>query len=242
MTNGPRPAKTVHESPAGIRLGLARALPIVIGYAPVAFAYGVLAQKAGISDWNIILMSVLVFAGASQFIAVGLMEAAVPAASIILTTFVVNLRHMILASALAPHLRRWRVVELAAFSCQLTDETFALHASTLAAGPPDKKAMFTLNACAQAAWVLGSWLGVAAGRSIGNVKPFALDFALPALFTALLALQIRNRFQVLAAAAGGGLSLLFLGWGLNKWNIILAAVAGAAAGALAESWTKKRSS
>ena len=161
---------------SGVRLGLVRALPIILGYVPVAFAYGVLAQKAGISDLNIILMSVLVFAGASQFIAVGLLEAAMPAASIILTTFVVNLRHTILASALAPHLRRWRVRELAAFSCQLTDETFALHASALAAGSADGKAMFTLNACAQAAWVLGSWLGIAAGRSIGDVRSFALDF------------------------------------------------------------------
>ena len=120
---------------SGVRLGATRALPIILGYTPVAAAYGILAQKAGISDLNTVLMSILVFAGASQFIAVGLIEAAVPAASIILTTFVVNLRHMILASALAPHLRKWRVWELAAFSYQLTDETFALHASSLAAGP-----------------------------------------------------------------------------------------------------------
>ena len=90
--------------------------------------------------------------------------------------------------------------------------------------------------------MLGSWLGAAVGRSIGDVRPFALDFALPALFTALLSLQIKNRFQVLAALAGGVLSLVFLGLGMSKWNIILAAVIGAAAGAVAESWTKKRSS
>ena len=99
--------------------GMVKALPIVFGYIPIGFAYGVLAQQAGLSTLNILLMSIIVYAGSSQFIAVGLFAAAVPGLTIILTTFVVNLRHMLFSAALSPYLKGWKVPELALFSYEL---------------------------------------------------------------------------------------------------------------------------
>ena len=101
----------------------------MLGYVPVGFAYGVLARKAGISGINTVLMSLLVYAGSAQLIAVGLFAASTSALSIIITTFVVNLRHLLMASAIAPYLKRWRKYELAAFAYELTDETFAVHSA-----------------------------------------------------------------------------------------------------------------
>ena len=80
--------------------GMTKALPIALGYIPIGFAYGVLAQQAGLSTINTLLMSVIVYAGSSQLIAVGLFAATVPGLTIILTTFVVNLRHMLFSAAL----------------------------------------------------------------------------------------------------------------------------------------------
>ena len=83
-----------------------QALPIILGYVPVGFAYGVLAQKSGLSGLNTLLMSALVYAGSAQLIAVGLFAAAVNPLAIVATTFIVNLRHLLMSAALAPYLGR----------------------------------------------------------------------------------------------------------------------------------------
>lgn len=129
--------------------GLSQAAPIVLGYLPIGFAYGVLAGKAGLSPYSAVLMSVLVYAGASQFIAAGLFAASALPWTIVVTTFVVNLRHALMSASLAPHLRAWRPRALAAFAYQLTDETFAVHSAGLVERSPDKVQAFAVNACAQ---------------------------------------------------------------------------------------------
>lgn len=222
--------------------GMAQALPIVSGYVPVGFAYGVLSQKAGLSELNAVLMSLIVYAGASQFVAVGLIAAQTPAISIILTIFIVNLRHLIMASALAPHLSRWRKRELAAFGFELTDETFAVHSTRFSKGMPPKTEIFATNMTAQASWVLGSVLGIVAGGLISDVKPFGLDYALTALFIALVVLQTTNRIQLFVALLTGMLSVALLQAGIDRWNVIVATLIGATVGVAIEQWNKRQSS
>ena len=222
--------------------GVFQASPIVMGYIPVGFAFGVLAQKSGISLLNTLLMSLLVYAGSSQFIAVGLIATGVPAISVIMTTFIVNLRHLIMASALAPYLQYWRKPELAVFAYQLTDETFAIHSTYFSAGGSIKAEVFATNMTAQTSWVLGTWLGAVAGQRINDVRPLALDYALPALFIALLALQIKDRLQIVIAILTGALAVGLLQAGMEQWNIIVATVIGATAGVIIEQWNKRPSS
>jgi len=222
--------------------GVLRAAPIILGYIPVGIAYGVLARKAGISALNTVLMSLLVYAGSAQLIAVGLFGANVPVLSIIMTTFVVNLRHLIMASAVAPYLKRWRKFELAAFAYELTDETFAVHSTHFPSGIPGKAAVFATNVTAQTAWITGTVLGIAAGRLINDVKPFALDYALPAMFAALLVLQVKNRIHIVVALLTGVLAIVLLQAGMEQWNVITATVVGATAGVVIEQWIKKSSS
>lgn len=91
--------------------GLRAAWPICLGYVPIGLAFGVLAQKAGLSPLAVGVMSALVFAGSAQFIAVAMLGAGAGIASIIATTFAVNLRHLLMSSALSVYLRgirkRW---------------------------------------------------------------------------------------------------------------------------------------
>jgi len=222
--------------------GVVKALPIVSGYIPVGFAYGVLSQKAGLSALNAVLMSIIVYAGASQFVAVGLIAAQTPTLSIILTIFIVNLRHLIMASALAPHLSRWRKRELAAFGFELTDETFAVHSTNFPKGVPPKAEVFATNMTAQASWVLGSALGIVAGNLISDVKPFGLDYALTALFIALVVLQATNRIHLFVALFTGIFSVVLLQAGVERWNVILATLVGATLGVVIEQWNKQQSS
>jgi 4-azaleucine resistance transporter AzlC len=222
--------------------GLLTAVPVVFGYLPVGFAFGVLAQKSGVSGINTLCMSLFVYGGASQFIAVGLVAVNAPAITIIATTFIVNLRHVIMASSLAPFLIRWQPLKLAAFCFQLTDETYALHVSSFSRGRPGQTELLAANITAHLAWLTGTGLGVIAGSAVADVKPFALDYALPALFIALIIFQIKNRVQFIVALTAGvlatGLSLA----GLTHWNIILAALAGATVGIMIEPWIKRASS
>jgi len=187
--------------------GVTQAIPIVLGYVPIGVAFGVLAQKAGISTLNTVLMSLIVFAGSSQLIAVGLFAAGV-----------------------------------AAFAYQLTDETFAVHAARFASASANKAEAFATNVTAQAAWVFGGWLGMMLGQAITDVKSLALDYVLPAMFIALMVLQIKDRVQVGVALVTGALSVILLLMGVGQWNVIAATLIGATVGVVLETWIKKPSS
>jgi 4-azaleucine resistance transporter AzlC len=222
----------------GLR-GVGRAFPIALGYIPIGFAYGVLAQKAGLSAFNTLAMSLFVYAGSSQLIAVGMFALSANPLSVVLTTFIVNLRHMLMASAVAPYLKCWRKWELAIFAYELTDETFAVHAAEFPRGQPAQAETLALNLAAQFSWVCGSWAGLAAGELITDVKPLALDYALPAMFIALLVMQIRDHTQIVVAVFSGALAVGLLLAGMSQWHVIAATIVGATFGAILEAWSKK---
>lgn len=216
--------------------GVTRATPIVMGYVPIGFAYGVLAQQAGLSILNTVLMSLLVYAGSAQLIATGLFATGAPALSLILTTFVVNLRHVLMSAALSPYMRHWRKGELAAFAYELTDESFAVHIAQFPETTPPKAEVIAVNVTAQLSWILGSWLGAVAGQLIADVKPLALDYALPAMFIALLVMQIKGKKHIVVAASTGLLAVALTLGGLGHWAVIVAALIGATLGVMMENW------
>ncbi|WP_034624235.1 AzlC family ABC transporter permease [Maridesulfovibrio hydrothermalis] len=216
---------------------LKQALPIVLGYLPVGFAYGVLARKAGLSIDNTVIMSLIVFAGSAQFIAVGLLASGASALSVIITTFIVNLRHLLMSAALSPYLKKWSRPELAAFTFQLTDESFAVHSTRFSNGDTSKSETYLINCIAHAAWVGGTVLGIFSSTLITDVKPMGLDYALPAMFIALLIFQIKDRSHVAVGLITGLLSTALALGGAGQWNVIIATLIGATLGA-AISWTR----
>jgi len=219
--------------------GAAQALPIVLGYVPVGFAYGVLAEKAGLSIFNTLMMSVIVYAGSAQLIAVGLISSGTSPLSLIFTTFIVNLRHMLMSASLSPYLKNMTKVEMAGFAYELTDETFAIHSTRFSKAELEKRATFAINITSQLSWILGSFLGITAGQLLSSVEPYALDYALPAMFIALLAMQVNNRKHLLVAIFAGGASLTLYKIGFTQWNVILATSFAASVGVIIEKWIKK---
>ena len=217
-------------------------LPIILGYVPVGFAYGVLAQKSGLSGINTILMSLLVFAGSAQLIAAGLFAAGAAPLAIVATTFVVNLRHLLMSAALAPFLRPWSKTRLALFSYQMTDETFALHASRFAKGETAPCETFGINVIAQSAWVGGTALGLAASTLITDIRPIGLDYALPAMFIALLLGQLKSRQHLAVAVIAGVLSTILMLAGLDQSHVLAATIIAATIGLGVHAWTSNRSS
>jgi len=230
------------KKPEGFWSGVYQALPIVLGYIPVGFAYGVLAQKSGLGLFNTVAMSVIVFAGSAQLIGAGLFGAAASPFTLILTTFVVNLRHLLMSAALAPKLRGWKKWQIAFFGYELTDETFALHTMRMARRTPKKSQTFAVNITAQSSWVFGSLIGYLAGGQITDVRPVGLDFALPAMFIALLVPQVVQPVYLMMAILSGGLSVALYLLGFSQSHVIIATMVAATIGVGVEQWMKNSSS
>ncbi len=106
--------------------GFRDTIPLVIGAIPFAIIFGALSVASGVSPLGTALMSMLVFAGASQFIATGLIKSGATAPIIIFTTFIVNLRHALYSATLAPHMKKLPQRWLVPLGFSLTDETFVV--------------------------------------------------------------------------------------------------------------------
>lgn len=222
--------------------GVKQALPIVLGYIPVGFAYGVLAQKSGLSLINAVAMSVIVFAGSAQLIGAGLFGAGAGPLAIIATTFVVNLRHLLMSAALAPRLRGWKKWQIALFGYELTDETFALHTVRMARDNPPLAETFGVNITSQLSWVVGSLAGYLAGGQIADVRPVGLDYALPAMFIALLVPQIVKPVYLIMAVLAGVVSVSLSLLGFSQSHVIAATVIASTVGLGVEQWINRSSS
>lgn len=224
--------------PPGFLAGMASAVPIVMGYFPIGFAYGVLARGAGLTTLETGLMSLMVYAGASQFIAVGLLAINASFVTIILTTFLVNLRHLLMGAALVPYFTKVKSSYLVVLAYGITDETFAVAGARYAKQAACPAFQLGLNLTAYGAWFFASVIGATAGGLLPVSARVTLDFALPAMYIALLVLQLSNKPACLAALAGGAVSVL-LAWSLpGNWNIITAAMVAATAGVWSEKWIK----
>jgi 4-azaleucine resistance transporter AzlC len=187
--------------------GLIGAVPIVLGYLPIAFSFGVAAVRAGLSPLEAVGLSVIIYAGASQFLALALIVGSAPLLVAAFTLIAMNLRHVLYGPALMKRAgrgasRRWAA--LWAFS--LTDEVFGAALGALARGRRFSEAyMFGLGVAAYAAWVAGTALGALAGGGALEGWPVldaALGFMLPALFLALL-LSILSRAQLPVIGVAG---------------------------------------
>jgi 4-azaleucine resistance transporter AzlC len=213
------------------RSGVRAALPVVFGYLGIGFAAGVVERAAGMSYAEIALLSMVLYAGSAQFVVTSMLSMGAPAAAIVPTVFFLNLRHLLLSAALAPALKGVAAWKNALLGLQLTDETFVV-ASTRAALSPAW--MAGLNLAAWSTWAAANLAGAALAGLAPDTR--ALGFALPAMFAALLVLQIRNRLSVLvaviAAAAGIGIQLVRPG----PWAVVGATLIGATLGLLLLRW------
>jgi 4-azaleucine resistance transporter AzlC len=219
--------------------GLSAGWPICLGYLPIGMAFGVLAQKAGLTPIQIGLMSILVFAGSSQFIAVSMISAGASATAIITTTFVVNLRHVLMSSALAVYLRSAHRRVLALYAYGVTDESFAVNLPRFNAHNWSLGRALVVNHAANLTWFISTVAGGIGGQFIPE-GALGIDYALIAMFICLLIYQIRKWIQLLTAVIAGiaavGLALLIPG---NTY-IVVASVMAATVGVIIQRQATRR--
>jgi 4-azaleucine resistance transporter AzlC len=212
--------------------GVQRALPIVVSDFAFGAAYGVLSRQAGLSLGESILMSGLVNAGSAQVAALGMWSTgSQPVASLIFTTLLINLRHLLMGAALAPRLKRLSTWQTALLAYFLYDETFALTAAEPESGETGgfligSGAALTLN------WIAATALGHLAGQILPDPARFGLDFAFPAAFAALLVSLWKGKSDLLPWAAAGLTAVAVSFWLPGMWYVLAGSLAGGAAGAL----------
>jgi 4-azaleucine resistance transporter AzlC len=219
---------------AGIRTGSV----IALGYIPIAIAFGMLAKSSGIDWWVTAAMSLVVYAGASQFVGINMMALGAAAWEIVITTFILNLRHFLMSTSLSQRIEAGTPRRtLGAIAFGVTDETFSL-ASLQQENSLGARFLLGLNAIAYAAWNFGTWLGMALGSILPASLQSSMGISLYAMFIGLLVPALRAFRPAIAVTAFSILlSVLlhrlpgFAGWSPG-WIIMISAVVASALGAV----------
>lgn len=232
--------------------GIRAQLPILLGVAPFGMIYGALARSAGLPPEIAQAMSSIVFAGSSQFIATTLFRESAPFIVIVLTTFVVNLRHALYSVSLAPYVAslslRWKLL----ISYLLTDEAYAVGIVRYRESPllvTEQQGRVGVGAESNHFYHLGSalalwttWqLSTALGVFFGAQVPasWGLDFALPITFIAIVIPALSDRPSALAAVVAAVVALAAHDLSY-KLGLIIAALSGITAGLIAEKFALRR--
>lgn len=214
--------------------GARAALPILLGVAPFAMISGVAAVSIGLTPFEAVGMSFLVFAGASQLVVFQLMSAGSPWIIMLLTAWVINLRFTMYSATLAPYLQGLRTWQKAPLAYMLSDQAFGVSMGRFVTDETINRRWFYFGA---ALTVWATWqVSAVTGALLGKLIPesWGFDFAFPLSFMALLFGALRDRPAVIAALTGGTIAVLSKGLPYNL-GLLLASLLGIAAGVLAES-------
>jgi 4-azaleucine resistance transporter AzlC len=221
--------------------GLRDALPIVLAYVPVGVTFGVVAVSNGLPVWMACLLSLVIYAGASQFIFVTLAAAAAGPVSMVVTLLLVNLRHALYGATLGRAFARWPEARKWLAAWGLTDEVFAVLGARVtgatARGEAPERVIsqpyhYALAFAAYAAWVGGTVVGALIGQAVPAPIAAALTYGLPALFLALLLNQRPTRPQLAAALLGALVAVAVRQLTTSGADIVAGALVGATVGAL----------
>lgn len=220
--------------------GVRDGLPLQLGVIPFGLVFGVLGIASGLTPLQTILMSSILFGGASQVVFAQLWATGAPPVFVGTSVSVINLRHVLYSASVAPYLRQlplcWRVL----LAYLLTDEAYAVSIKHFAERPTNPLKHYHLLGAGLTLWVLwqiSTILGVFASTTIP--EKLSLGFAIPLTFIAIVAPAIRTRSDLLACVTSGG---LVLGVQALPWNssILVAALGGVLAGWLADRFKPPR--
>lgn len=224
--------------------GIRDTLPLILGAVPFGIIFGAAAVANGLSPAAALAMSAFVFAGSSQFIAAGLVNSGAGIAVIVLTTFVVNLRHALYGATLAPHVQHLSQKWLIPLGFWLTDETFAIVVTRYNRddGSPYKHWYhFGSSISMYLNWQLCTLIGLIAGQTIQDIGSWGLDFAMVVTFIGLVIPAVQTRPTLLAVIVAGVVAVLAHPLPNNS-GLIVAALAGVLAGVIAENTWAVRAS
>lgn len=226
-----------------LRLGVTKTLPLVLGALPFGLAYGVVAVQAGLTIAETTLMSLIVFAGASQFMAVGMIASGADFFTIVLSTFLINVRHLVMGLSLSPYLAEVKPWWQRVLAFGVTDETYLTtitHFREEGHEAGNTHFMLGSNITLYIAWLIATIIGAVVGKSISDPLAWGVDFAMPATFlTMLIGLIVSRRVAIVAAVSAVTATAVYV-LVPGKWYIIVAVIVATGTGVLLEEIAMKR--
>jgi 4-azaleucine resistance transporter AzlC len=186
--------------------GIVESLPLGLALTAVGLAFGYLAQAVGLDWWLAGLMSAIVYAGPSQFIAAGLVGTGAAVPAIVATTFVANLRYALFTASLAPHMRDAPRGRLPLLSQAVADGSYAVtldHALRYPERPRKDQYLLGSFVVSFTVWVGGTIVGALAGGVVPGTIAYGLAFATPAIFIAFLVPYVRDRAALVVMLTAG---------------------------------------
>jgi 4-azaleucine resistance transporter AzlC len=209
-------------------------IPLVVGAIPFGIIFGTLSTDI---SWGATLaMSIFVFAGSSQFIALGLLASGTALPLIILTTFVVNLRHLLYAVSLVPYLQRSPQIWKLLLGFWLTDEAFMVAIGRYhQADASPYKHWYHLGAAVfmYVNWIICTVIGLTVGQFLPDARSWGLDFAMSVTFIGMVIPYLVTK-PMLIAVLVAGISALLVHSLPHQLGLMVAALLGITAGVLCE--------
>ncbi len=203
--------------------GVIRSGPILLGIIPFGITCGVMGLTASLTPLETVMMSVLVFAGASQLIAITMFGAGITGWSmIILTTLLVNLRHLIMGASLAQYMVNQPAPRQGLLSFLLSDEAYALTISRIDQSGYNASYHLGISISLYVTWVAATVAGVLVGSYIPDPLAWGLDFTMPSTFLVLLFPRITGRISLIVCIVAGLLAVMGAIYLPGKWYMIAA--------------------
>ncbi len=214
--------------------GFRDTLPLGISVFLYGIVYGVLAQKIHLSIWATLFMSLGVFAGASQMTAVQMLMAGCGSWMVIITVFIVNLRHYLMAASLAPYLKGHSKPAKLINAYFMTDESYAVTYSYYQQNKPSALYFLGSGLSVYIFWCSSGVFGYFCGNIIPPQLGHALDFAFAAAFIGMLAPLIIDWPVAITVLTAAVISVIGSAYLPGKWYIIIAAIVASGSGFLTE--------
>jgi 4-azaleucine resistance transporter AzlC len=212
--------------------GAAAVSPICVAAVPIGLVWGALAVERGLSVFEIGLMSATVFAGASQFVAIGLWAEPLPAFAIVFAALMVNLRHMMMSASLGRSMALFSPPQRYAAFYGMTDEVWALAEARALTTPLTPAYYAGLAVPLFLSWVLGTLGGGLFGKLVGDTSAYGLDFAFAAMFIGLVVGFRRLPAWLPVVVTSAAVSVLTYQVLPSPWFVIAGSVAAMAVAAM----------
>ena len=222
-------------SRAGFFLGARQATTAMPVMALFGFAFGAFAAQKGLSFLEASLMTALMFAGASQFVATEMWSHPMPAAAILalcIVTGIINMRYLLITGSLRPWLGSLPARQIYPALAVLTEPGWLIGLRYRADGGADAGTVAGSGFALWIVWIAGTMAGHLVGSLIANPQRFGLDLIMPVFFTVILVPLWRGARRAAPWAVAGAAALLAARYLPGSWYLIVGAVAGAATGAL----------
>ncbi|WP_028273662.1 AzlC family ABC transporter permease [Atopococcus tabaci] len=214
--------------------GCKQMIPVAVGYIPLGIAGGMALQSAGFSTFGIFLMSLLVYAGAAQFMTASMAAAGATVPSIILMTFFLNLRHLLMSSSISGYLKKKSYPFLLLFSHTLTDEAFGLNTHRFTTGNWSPEKGLAANILAYSSWVLSTVAGGMIGTTL-HIHTAVVNYVLIAMFICMLLEQFVSKAHLVVGIVAGISAVILKALLQHNISLVIAALIASFAGYLLDS-------